>query len=406
MTAEGQCDSRFAAVREEFERNFRERGEVGASVCVVVGGEPVVDLWGGAADRHAGTPWGRDTLVLVWSCTKGATALCAHLLAARGRLDPDAPVARYWPEFAQAGKEAIPVRWVLDHQAGLPAVRQPLRPGGLYDWDYMTERLAAEAPFWPPGTRQGYQANTFGHLVGELVRRVSGRGVGDFFRDEVAGPLGLDFHLGLPEGEAKRVAPTIRPDPVPPGEPVWRFAAEVSRDPQGLQALVFRNNGRNPHPRDHDTPEAYRAVLPGQGGVGNARALAGLYTPLALGGSFGGVRLVDADYVPRMGAVSSASAVDAVLLVGLRFSLGFMASSDNRRGPPGARDSLILGGAAFGHAGMGGALGFADPTARLAFGYAMNKQGRGVLLNERGQSLVDATYRALGCRTDRYGFWQ
>src|SRR5262245_44196955 len=149
MSVEGHCDPRFRGVREEFERNFRERGEVGASVCVVADGKAVVDLWGGAADHHAGTPWGRDTLVLVWSCTKGAAALRAPLLAARGLLDLDVPVARYWPEFARAGKEHIPVRWVLDHQAGLPAVRRPLRPGGLYDWDYMVEQLAAEAPFWP-----------------------------------------------------------------------------------------------------------------------------------------------------------------------------------------------------------------------------------------------------------------
>jgi CubicO group peptidase (beta-lactamase class C family) len=406
MAVEGHCDPRFRGVREEFERNFHERGEVGASICVVADGKAVVDLWGGATDRHAGTPWGRDTLVLVWSCTKGAAALCAHLLAAHGLLDLDAPVARYWPEFAQAGKQHIPVRWVLDHQAGLPAVRRPLRPGGLYDWDYMVEQLAAEAPFWPPGTRQGYQANSFGHLVGELVRRVSGRDIGTYFREEVAGPLGLDFHLGLPAGEERRVAPTIRADPPPPGEPPWRFVAEANRDPDSLQALVWRNSGRNPHPRDHDTPQAYRAVLPGQGGVANARALAGMYTPLALGGAFNGLRLVGADYLPRMGAVSSASAVDAVLLVGLRFALGFMKSSDNRRAAPDVRDSVILGEAAFGHAGMGGSLGFADPAVRLAFGYAMNKQGRGVLLNDRGQALVDAAYRALGCRTDRYGFWQ
>src|SRR5205807_8620400 len=163
MTVQGFCEPRFRAVRDEFERNFAERGEVGASVCVTVDGETAVDLWGGAADRHTGRPWERDTIGLVWSCTKGATALCAHVLAARGLLDLDAPVASYWPEFAQAGKGAVPVRQLLDHQAGLPALRRPLRAGGLYDWDYVTGLLAAEEPFWPPGTRQGYHAATFGH---------------------------------------------------------------------------------------------------------------------------------------------------------------------------------------------------------------------------------------------------
>ncbi|HJT75829.1 MAG TPA: serine hydrolase domain-containing protein [Gemmataceae bacterium] len=401
MTIQGICASPFRAVREEFERNFAERGEVGASVCVVVEGETVVDLWGGVAERRAGVPWERDTLGLVWSCTKGAVALCAHVLHARGLLDYDAPVARYWPEFAQAGKEDIPVRLVLSHQAGLPVLRTPLRPGGLYDWQYVVNVLAAETPFWPPGTRQGYHALTFGHLVGELVRRISGKDLGRFFRDEVAGPLGLDFHIGLPPEHERRVAPTIPPDITPAGEAPSRFLSALAAEPSGLQALMVKNTGRHPGPRDHDSPAAHQAQLPSQGGITNARGLAGMYAPLAQGGG----RLVDADTLAAMQAVHSASAVDAVLLVGLRFGLGFMKSSDNRHGLPGARDSVLLSEAAFGHAGMGGSLGFADPAARLAFGYTMNKQGRGVLLNERGQALVDATYRALGYRTDAPGRW-
>jgi CubicO group peptidase (beta-lactamase class C family) len=400
MTVQGDCDPRFRAVRDEFERNFAERGEVGASVCVVADGRTVVDLWGGVADRHSGGPWDRDTVVVVWSCTKGAVALSAHVLAARGRLDLDALVSRYWPEFAAAGKEGVTVRLLLSHQAGIPALRAPLRPGDLYDWDTMTRAVAAEAPFWPPGTRQGYHAATFGHAVGEVVRRVSGRRVGDFFRDEVAGPLGLDFHLGLPEADESRVAPTIRADAVPPGEAPWLFLARANADRDSVQGLIVRNTGRRVG--DQDSREAHASVLPSQGGVSNARGLAGLYAPLARGGA----PLVDGGTLGDMQAVASASAVDAVLLVGLRFSLGFMKSSDNRRGPAGARDSLILSESAFGHAGMGGSLGFADPAARLSFGYAMNKQGRGVLLNERGQALVDAVYRSLGCTTDAHGRWE
>jgi CubicO group peptidase (beta-lactamase class C family) len=402
MTVQGGCDTRFREVREEFERNFAERGEVGASVCVTVDGRAAVDLWGGAADRN-GRPWDRDTLVVVWSCTKGAVALCAHVLVARGLLDLDAPVARYWPEFAAAGKDGIALRLLLSHQAGVPAIRAPLRPGDLYDWGTMTRAVAAEAPFWPPGTRQGYHAVTFGHALGEVVRRVSGRGVGDYFREEIAGPLGIDFLIGLPEGDEPRVARTLRADPLPPGEAPWRFLERANADRESVQSLIVRNTGRRPG--DQDSREAHAAVLPSQGGVTNARGLAGLYAPLALGGGLGGVRLVDGGTLGEMQAVSSASAVDAVLLVGMRFSLGFMKSSDNRRGPAGARDSLILSESAFGHAGVGGSLGFADPAARLSFGYAMNKHGRGVLLNERGQSLVDAVYRSLGCTTDAHGRW-
>jgi CubicO group peptidase (beta-lactamase class C family) len=405
MNVQGFCEPRFRAVREEFERNFQERGDVGASVCVIVEGQPVVDLWGGVADRLSGKPWESDTIGLVWSGTKGAVALCAHILVSRGLLDLDAPVARYWPEFGQEGKEEIPVRLLLDHQAGLPAIREPLRPGGLYEWQYIVERLAAEQPFWPPGTRQGYHATTFGHLVGEVVQRVSGMELATFFREEVAEPLGLDFYLGLPDKYEGRVAPTIRPDFPPPREPTSRFLSRANKDTHSVQALIVKNTGRNATARDHDSRQAHQAILPSQGGLANARGLAGLYAPLALHGSWKGVRLVDEETLARMGAVSSASAIDAVLLVGLRVALGFMKSSDNRRGPAGAQDSLILSEDAFGHPGMGGSLGFADPKARMAFGYSMNKQGRGVLLNERGQSLVDATYRSLGYRTNRIGRW-
>jgi CubicO group peptidase (beta-lactamase class C family) len=401
MAIQGICDARFQRVRDEFACNFAERGEVGASVCVMMEGRTVVDLWGGVADRHTRRPWERDTIGLVWSCTKGATALCAHMLIARGLLDLDRTVASYWPEFAQAGKENITVRMLLNHQAGLPALRQSLVAGGLYDWSYMTSVLAAETPFWEPGTRQGYHATTFGHLVGEVVRRVSGKPLDAFFREEVAGPLGLDFHIGLSEEHEPRVAPTIRADPPPPGEPRSRFLTVMANDPQSIQARTVKNTGRHAAVGDHDSRAAHQAVLPSQGGITNARGLAGLYTPLALGGG----QLVDADTLKQMSAVSSAVGVDATLLIGLRLALGFWKSSDNRHGPPDARDSMILSEEAFGHPGMGGSLGFADPGAHMAFGYTMNKQGRGVCLNERGQSLVDAVYQALGYRTNRLGWW-
>jgi CubicO group peptidase (beta-lactamase class C family) len=395
MAIEGTHDPRFAQVREEFERNFAERGEVGASVCVTIDGETVVDLWGGAADTGSGRPWARDTIGHVWSATKGATALCAHILADRGALDVNAPVATYWPEFAKNGKEGVLVRHLLNHQAGLPAVREPLPPGCFYDWALMTDALAREEPFWRPGTRNGYHGLTFGFLVGEVIRRVSGRTLGRFFADEVAGPLGLDFWIGLPEEHEGRVAPTIPADPPGPGDPVPSMWVAAFTDPTSVPALMLANSGGYMMvPGESDSRAAHAAEMGAVGGIGNARALAGMYRPLALGGG----DLVSPERIAVMGAVSSATSVDAVLLVPSRFSLGFVKSLDNRHLPIGDREGVLLSEEAFGHLGMGGSIGFADPVARMSFGYTMNRQGIGLGINARGQSLVDAVYRALGYR--------
>ena len=204
---EGSYAPEFKGVYQAFRHNFEESGEQGAAICVSVRGETVVDLWGGVADQKTATPWQSDTLAVVFSCTKAATALAAHLLADRGALDLDAPVASIWPEFAAAGKEGITTRMLLDHTAGLPVLRAPLKRDCLLDWDYMTSHLAAERPFWEPGTRSGYHAITFGYLVGEVVLRFSGQSLGAFFQEEIARPLGIDFWIGLPESEEPRVAP-------------------------------------------------------------------------------------------------------------------------------------------------------------------------------------------------------
>jgi CubicO group peptidase (beta-lactamase class C family) len=398
VVVDGACDPRFRSVQEEFERNFAERGEVGASLAVTVDGVPVVDLWGGVADPQTGRPWTRDTTCVIWSCTKGATALCAHLLVDRGELQLDAPVARYWPEFAAAGKEAITVRMLLAHQAGLAAVRQPLPPGAFHDWELMTSVLAAETPFWQPGTRHGYHGLTFGFLVGEVVRRVSGRSLGRFFREEIAGPLGLDFWIGLPESEEERVARVI---PQPPPDPANLSPMErmVFADPTSATFLMLANTGGYMDPGACDVREAHAAEIPSAGGITSGRGLAGMYAPLATGGG-----LVSADAVRRMSAVASASSVDATLFLPTRFALGFVKSVDNRTNPV-SQDSLILSEEAFGHSGLGGSLGFADPRAGLSFGYVMNAHGPGVGLTERGQRLVDATYRSLGRTSDASGAW-
>jgi CubicO group peptidase (beta-lactamase class C family) len=407
MAIEGTCEARFARVREQFERNFAERGEVGASVCVTVDGETVVDLWGGTAHPATARAWDRDTIGHVWSATKGATALCAHILAARGLLDVNAPVAAYWPEFGKNGKETVLVRHLLSHQAGLPAVREPLPAGCFYNWQLMTDALAAEEPFWRPGTRNGYHGLTFGFLVGEVVRRISGRGLGSFFAEEVAGPLGLEFWLGLPEEEEHRVAPTIPAAPPGPGDPVPSFYVAALSDPTSAAGLLLANTGGYMLvPGESDSRAAHAAVMGAVGGITNARGLAGMYRPLALGGSVDGITLVGPDQVHRMGAVVSATSVDAVLLVPTRWALGFAKSVDNRYLPVADREGILLTEEAFGHPGMGGSLGFADPRARLSFGYTMNRQGTGLGVNERGQSLVDAVYEALGYhRLDPGGSW-
>ncbi|MGE0822905.1 MAG: serine hydrolase domain-containing protein [Candidatus Binatia bacterium] len=402
MEVHGSCDEKFQSVRQEFERNFRERDEVGASVCVTVRGETVVDLWGGVARPDTQTPWTAETVSIIFSSTKGATALCAHVLASRGQLDLDAPVATYWPEFAQAGKQNIPVKMLLNHQAGLPAVRQQLPQGAYADWELMVNALAKEEPFWEPGTRNGYHALTMGWLVGEVVRRVSGKSLGTFFRDEIAKPLGLDFWIGLPEDKEGRVAPMIAAPP----DPDSLFFKEIAK-PGSLQSLVLLNSGGYMGAKpEYDTRAAHAAEIGAAGGITNARGLAGMYAPLACGGKSNGVELVSPNTLARMARISSATGRDAVLVMPTRFSLGFMKSMDNRREPLGVRDSVLISEEAFGHVGAGGSFGFADPRAEMSFGYTMNRMGPGASLNDRGQSLVDATYRSLGYQSEASGAWR
>ena len=399
----GRCHPRFSRVRDEFVRNFTDRGEVGASVTVIIDGETVVDLWGGIARTDTDAPWEADTVTNVWSCTKGATALCAHILAARGALDLDAPVVEYWPEFGQQSKDTITVAMLLSHQAGLPAVRTPLPPDALFDWDLMVQSLAAEAPFWEPGTRNGYHALTFGFLVGEVVRRVSGRSLGTFFRDEVATPLGLDFWIGLPEDQEPRVAPQIPADSFGEDGGVPIFYATAFADPTSIPGLILFNSGGYLNPGAADTRAAHAAEIGASGAITNARGLAGMYASLATRRP--SHRFLDQDTVTRMGRVASATGQDATILLPSRFAAGYVKSIDNRWMTPGNRDSVILAEEAFGHLGFGGGIGFADPRAGMGFGYSMNKMGGGLALNVRGQSLIDAVYESLGYTSDVAGSW-
>jgi CubicO group peptidase (beta-lactamase class C family) len=403
----GTYDPKFERVAGEFEKNYRERGELGASVCVMLNGEPVVDLWGGTARADDGAPWNTDTLAVVWSCTKGAVSFCAHVLASRGQLDLDARVTDYWPEYGQNGKAATTVKMLLSHQSGVCAVSEHLPPRAYADWDLMVRTIENQEPFFEPGTAHGYQALTYGWVVGEVIRRVSGQSLGRFFREAIAEPLGIDFWIGLPPVDESRTARMIMPEP--DLENLSPFLAAMVNS-NSVQALAMGNSGgyldiAENKVRGFDTPTAHQAEIGAAGGLTNGRGLAGMYAPLACGGSLNGVEYVSPDILARMGAVASASNLDVTLLAPMRFSLGFFKAIDNRRGVPGTRDSMLLPEPAFGHPGYGGSIGFADPQARISFGYNMNRMGQGMLLNERSQSLIDAVYLSLGYRSRESGNW-
>ncbi len=376
----GACDTRFRAVEEAFVENFATHGEVGAAVAVTVDGRPVVDIWAGHADAARTRPWERDTIVNVYSTTKGMTAICAHRLVDQGRLDLDAPVAKYWPEFAQAGKEKLPVRYLLSHRAGLAGVRDTLPNGSMVKWDVMTEALAKQEPWWEPGTKHGYHALTFGWLVGEVVRRITGKSLGTYFREEIAEPLGLDFHIGTGPEHDSRTAELIPMPPPQPGEP--NLLVEILSDPLGFSAFV--------NPPDFadlslvNTREWRAAEIPAANGHGNARALARIYGALACGGEVDGVRVLSPAAIERA-IVEQSSGTDAVLRLPTRLGLGFFLTAPDFPLGPNPR--------VFGHAGMGGSLSFADLDARIGFGYTMNKSiGTPDLVDPRWPSLIDALY--------------
>jgi CubicO group peptidase (beta-lactamase class C family) len=396
---EGECDPKFKSVLDTFVENFAKRDELGASVCISIDGRTVVDLWGGKV-AEGGAPWSRDTVSIVFSATKGASALCAHMAADRGVLDFDAPVTRYWPTFGQAGKEGALASMMLDHSVGLPHLRAPLKNGAFYDYDHMVGLLEREEPFWKPGTRNGYHGITSAWTVGEMVHRSTGKRLGEFFRDEVAKPLGLDFWIGLPAEQEHRVAPMIFA-PITDEVRNSRISQAATKEKDSAtHYFMFNNGGFNPNSR-----EGHAAEIGSANGISNARGLAGMYAPLANGGELNGVRLVGRDTLTRMSLCSVATHEDATLRIPTRFSLGYMKAMDNRRLENAKHCSLIISDRAFGHVGAGGSIGFADPDCRMSFGYSMNRMGFGILMNDRGQSLIDAAYRAIGYRSDAGGVW-
>lgn len=381
VAVDGACDARFRGVREAFAENLARHGEVGAAVAVTVEGKPVVDLWAGHADAARTRRWTRDTIVNIASATKGPTAICAHRLADQGLLDLEAPVAAYWPEFAQAGKAAIGVHLLLSHRAGLPAIETPLPARALYEWDTMTGALAAQAPWWEPGTRHGYHAFTFGWLVGEVVRRITGKSLGRYWREEVAQPLGIDCHIGLAARHDARVAEFI---PIPAGESDIEAQLLKNAGP-----MVHKAINNPPHTvADMNTPDWRRAEIPAGNAHTNARALARMYGALACGGEVDGVRVLSPESIERARA-EQASGPDAVLFgLPTRFGLGFSLPPEGAGfGPSSAT--------AFGCPGAGGSIGFADPGAHVGFGYTMNQMQPGLPPDPRALRLIAALYAAL-----------
>lgn len=403
---QGHVEDGWGKVADAFRANFEgEPGEVGASCCVYVGGRPVADLWGGLADSEANRPWNEDTIALVASTTKGATAICAHMLAERGELDLDAPVVDYWPEFGANGKDRIPVRWLLSHQAGLPVVDGPFTFEDACAGDPVIRALEAQKPEWEPGTEHVYHSLTYGYLVGEVVRRISGKSLGTFFADEVAGPLGLNAYIGLPEEQEEKVA---RIDSAPfdlelmtagmaettglDADTVTRWISAVWGE-DSIQARAGSLGGAFDNVSDFMHTRAYHAAeFPAANMLADARSVARMYA--ATVSEVDGVRLLDPATVERAIEVQT----DKTRMHGLPpdldlpadrsfyMSLGFW-----RACPP----MPLVGPKSFGHPGSGGSIGFGDPDAEVGFGYVMNFYSYQVG-ERRARNLTDAVQSCLG----------
>ncbi len=389
----GEVARGFERVRQAFAENLRARGELGAAFAVHRRGEPVVDLWGGVADHDTGAPWREDTMVMTYSATKGMTAVALAVARSRGILDYEAPVARYWPEFARHGKERITVRQLLSHEAGLPCIDRRLEPASFGDLDALAEILAAQRPAWEPGSRRGYHPSSLGLYANELLRRADPqrRSVGRFFRDEIAGPLGVDFFIGLPPEIPRRRLARIRPFRAweavlgVPRLPLRFLVACLRPDPLTRRAL---SNPRVGQPADLDHPAFHRVESPGSNGIGEARALARVYGVLATGGRELGLGRDTLDALTRYPEDPPCGRIDRVLNVESVFSLGFSRPSASFRFGASRR--------AFGAPGSGGSFGFADPDAGVGYGYVMNRLGWSLGDDPREVALRRATYACLG----------
>ena len=392
----GTVSDGFEPVRDAFAANFTSYGDVGASLCVYVDGRQVVDVWGGVTEPGGSTPYDDQTLQLVFSTTKGATALCAHVLADRGLLDLDAPVSDVWPEFAAQGKGAVTIRELMGHRAGLAAFAEKISLEDFLAWEPAVEQLAAQAPNWPLGDGHGYHALTFGHLVGEVVRRIDGRSLGTFFAEEIAAPLGLEFYIGLPAELEERVSPLHDFVMPPPGAVAKRvISSDGAEGPPTVNPMVtaMATKGTLTHqvfsrPRlllpqfnDHAVREA---EVPAANGITNARSLARMYASII--GEIDGFRAISAAQVEQARTLVS-KGPDKVLILPNRIGAGFFLNSIT---------TPLTSPRAFGHSGMGGSLGFCDPERGIAFGYAMNQCVAWPAVDPRTNGLIHALSSVVG----------
>ena len=373
----GYADDAYESARNPFAANLASGADVGAAFCATVQGETVVDIWGGSADSAGLRPWQRDTIVNVYSTTKTMTALTALMLADQGELDFAAPVARYWPEFAANGKADVTVAHLMSHSAGLCGWREPITGEDLYDWEKVTALLAAQAPLWQPGTASGYHAVTQGYLVGEVVRRITGRSVGTFFRQEIAEPLDADFHIGLPATEDDRVAELIPPPPRPPVENPTEVQLVMANPRLDVAATRTR---------------AWRAAeIPAAGGTGNARSVATVLTILANNGEAGGRRFLS-EAGARRALEPQIEGTDLVLGVPICFGLGF-----------GIRGALMPNPNTIYWGGYGGSVAIVDMDAHISMSYVMNKMAGTTMGDTRAFGMAAAVWRATATRAAKLG---
>ncbi len=371
----GTCDDRFESVRTALERNIESGEELGASIVIDLDGQIAADIWGGFRDEARTEPWERDTITNVWSTTKTVTSLAALMLADRGELDVDAPVARYWPEFAANGKQDVLVRHIMSHTSGVSGLDQPAVVEDMYDWDKATSRFAAQAPWWEPGTASGYHALNFGHLIGEVVRRISGSGLKQFVASEIAGPLGADFQIGAAESDWARIANVIPPPALDFGE----------LDPNSLVIRTF--TGPFVMAEFANTPGWRNADIGAANGHGNARSVARIMSAVSRGGEVDGVRLLRPETIDLIFR-EQASGPDLVLGVPLRFGIGYgLPQPDTIPYIPGGRVCFW--------GGWGGSIIIMDLDRKMTIAYMMNKMGPGIIGSDRAEQYVRAVYAAV-----------
>ncbi|HEC38929.1 hypothetical protein LCGC14_2192710 [marine sediment metagenome] len=375
----GSCEEKFSAVKKVFAENFELRGDVGACFAATLNGKFVIDIWGGYADEKLTKPWEKDTIVNVYSTTKVMTAICALMLVDQGLLDPDAPVAKYWPEFAQNGKEKLPVRYLFSHTSGLAGWEEKIKSEDLYDWEKVTSLLAAQKPWWEPGTKSGYQAITHGNLLGELVKRISGKSVGTYFREQVAEPLNADFHIGFGKEHDHRVADLVPYELPKPGDPGFLnpsdlppFMMKVFSNPVLLTGIT--------------KTRAWRAAeIPAAGGHGNARSVARVASAIACGGEVDGTRLMSMETINKA-LEEQIYGPDLVIGVPIRFGLGFGLQSE---------EMTFLRPKTLWWAGAGGSFVGMDTKNKLSYSYVMNKMEMDITGDQRSIKLIETLYSCL-----------